>query len=52
VTQPAIIDIKLASKDGRPIDRYRAQVEDVVTDHLSQIPQLIDRFVDGVISVT
>lgn len=52
VTQPAIIDIKLASKDGRPIDSYRTQVEDVVTDHLFRIPQLIDGFIDGVISVT
>ena len=51
VTRPAIIDVKLATKDGAPIDRFEGQVEDIVSDCLSRIPQLIDSFVTGAIGV-
>jgi S-adenosylmethionine synthetase len=51
VTRPAIVDVKLATTDGAPIDRFNGQVEDIVSDRLSRIPQLIDSFVTGAIGV-
>jgi S-adenosylmethionine synthetase len=51
VTRPAIVEIKLATKDELPVDRFKSQIEDIVADHLARIPQLIDGFVAGVITV-
>jgi S-adenosylmethionine synthetase len=51
VTRPAITDVKLATKDGAPIDRFEGPVEDVVSGCLSRIPQLIEGFITGAIDV-
>ncbi|HYB38722.1 MAG TPA: methionine adenosyltransferase [Mycobacterium sp.] len=51
VTRPAIVNIKLAAKDGLPINGFRGQVEDIVGDRLARIPRLIDAFVAGAISL-
>ncbi|HUH69437.1 MAG TPA: methionine adenosyltransferase [Mycobacterium sp.] len=51
VTRPAVVDLRLATKDGLPIDQLRERVEDTVAAYLARIPQLIDGFVAGTISV-
>ena len=52
VTQPALVQVKLASKDGAPAGELKPQVEEVVTDQLSRAPKLVDDFVAGTIAVS
>jgi S-adenosylmethionine synthetase len=51
VTDPALVHIKLAMRDGIPIDTMQRRVADITTDRLSNITKLIDAFVAGAISV-
>ncbi|MFH1340647.1 MAG: methionine adenosyltransferase [Pseudomonadota bacterium] len=51
VIRPALVQIKLATRDGIPVDKIARCVEDVVADRLSRIPKLIDDFVAGTIGV-
>ena len=51
VTQPALVQAKLATKDGVPAGEFKPQ-EDVVTDQLSRAPKLVDDFVAGTIAVS
>ena len=52
VTQPALVQVKLATKDGAPAGELKRQVEEVVTDQLSRAPKLVDDFVAGTIAVS
>ena len=52
VTQPALVQVKLATKDGVPAGELKPQVEEVVTDQLSRAPKLVDDFVAGTIAVS
>ncbi|HSQ18889.1 MAG TPA: methionine adenosyltransferase, partial [Blastocatellia bacterium] len=51
VTDPAIVQVKLATRDGTPVEKLRQHVEDVTIDRLSRIPKLIDDFIAGTCSV-
>jgi S-adenosylmethionine synthetase len=51
VTDPAILQIKLAACDGLPVEKLGQQVEDIAVDRLSRIPKLIDDFIAGTRSV-
>jgi len=52
VTQPALVQAKLATKDGVQAGEFKPQVEEVVTDQLSRAPKLVDDFVAGTIAVS
>uniref|UniRef100_UPI0037041910 methionine adenosyltransferase n=1 Tax=Mesorhizobium atlanticum TaxID=2233532 RepID=UPI0037041910 len=52
VTSPALVQVKLATRDGLPAIRMKARVEDIVTHQLSRIPQLIDEFIAGALSTS
>jgi S-adenosylmethionine synthetase len=51
VTSPALMQIKLGTRDGFPAGELKPQVEEVVVDRLSRTPKLIDDFVAGRIAV-
>ena len=51
VTQPAAVQIKLKTRADEAIDRLRKRVEEVVVDHLDQIPKLIGGFATGIVPV-
>ena len=51
VTKPALVQVKLATRDGLPAIQLKERVEDIVADHLSRVPQLIDELVAGAIEV-
>jgi S-adenosylmethionine synthetase len=50
VTRPAIVNVKLGTKDGLSIERFEAQIEDIVIDCLGRIREIVDGFVAGAIS--
>lgn len=51
VSEPAIVQVKLATLDGAPVTRFERQTEEVVNDRLARIPKLIDDFIEGTIGV-
>jgi S-adenosylmethionine synthetase len=51
VTRPAVVEVKLAAEDSRPIHEFRRQAEDIVGDCLRRIPRIIDGLITGAISV-
>jgi S-adenosylmethionine synthetase len=51
VTSPALVHIKLRTRDELPASQLRSRVEEIMAAHLSRVPKLIDEFVDGAIEV-
>jgi len=50
VTEPALVHVKIAPRDGAPLDPLRRRVADVVAEQLARIPRRIDDFLAGAIS--
>jgi S-adenosylmethionine synthetase len=51
VSEPAFVQVKLATKEGLPLETQRRHVEEVVTDRLAELPRLVNHLVAGSISV-
>lgn len=51
VSEPALVQVKLATKENVPVGSLRKQVEEEVASRLAQLPALVDRVVTGVINV-
>jgi S-adenosylmethionine synthetase len=51
VSEPALVNLRLATRDGLPFEQLRGPVEDLVADHFSRIPELVGRLVAGTIDV-
>ncbi|RWA68032.1 methionine adenosyltransferase [Mesorhizobium sp.] len=47
ITRPALVQLKVATRDGLPIAKIRRSVEAITADRLSRIPKLIEDFVAG-----
>ena len=51
LTEPTVLQVRLATRDGAPADRFQRRVEEIAGDRLARIPQLIDEFIGGSIEV-
>ncbi|MCA1409005.1 methionine adenosyltransferase, partial [Ensifer sp. IC3342] len=51
VNRPSMLHLKIATHDGSAVADIRQQVAGVAEEHLDRLPNLIDEFVDGTISV-
>ncbi len=51
VTEPAMVEIRIATRNGRPVAQLGARVEELVADRIGRIPSLIDAFVAGTIGL-
>ncbi|KAB2916709.1 MAG: methionine adenosyltransferase [Hyphomicrobiaceae bacterium] len=51
VTSPAVLQVKLATRDGAPVDLHKGRVEDIAAETLARVPLLVDEFIAGAISV-
>ncbi len=47
VSDPALVHVKLATHGGVTPDQLRGQTEEVVADHLTHIPELIEQLTAG-----
>jgi S-adenosylmethionine synthetase len=52
ISEPAFVQVKLATKEGVPVETLRKRVEELVTDQLAELPSLVNRLVVGSISVS
>lgn len=51
VTRPALMHLKLATKDGSPPGQLRNRAQEIASDCLARIPKFIEAFVEGTIAV-
>ena len=51
VSNPAILQVKLETRDALPVEHFKRQIEDIVGDRLAAIPKLLDDFAAGLIDV-
>jgi S-adenosylmethionine synthetase len=51
VTDPAIVEIKIATVDGSPASQFKAGAEEIIAERLDNIPRLVDEFVAGRIEI-
>lgn len=51
VTNPAIVHVKIATRERRAPDEMKTQVENIAADRLARIPALVDQFIAGAIGV-
>jgi S-adenosylmethionine synthetase len=51
VTLPAVVQIKIATREDVPVAALQARVEALVGDRLARVPELVSGFVAGSISV-
>jgi S-adenosylmethionine synthetase len=47
VTSPALVHVKLATRDGLPAFQLQPHVGEIAASHLHQLPKLVDDFVGG-----
>ena len=51
VTLPAVVQIKIATREGAPVTSVQPRTEALVGDHIARIPELVNGFMAGSISV-
>lgn len=51
VANPALLQVKLATRDGLPAEKLRQHIEGITMEQLSHIPRLIGDFIAGTCSV-
>jgi S-adenosylmethionine synthetase len=51
ITEPAMLQVRLAMRDGMPIDRVRPRVAEIASDHLARATTLVQDFIAGKIAV-
>jgi S-adenosylmethionine synthetase len=51
VTEPAMLQVRLATCDGVPVDRLKHRITEIVTDRLARALTLVDDFIAGTINV-
>lgn len=51
ITRPSLLQVKLATRDGYPVDQLKGRVETIAATCLARVPSLVDDFVAGAISV-
>ncbi len=51
ITEPAMLHVRLATRDGVPIDRLKPRIAEIATDRLGLASKLVDDFIAGTIEV-
>ncbi len=51
VTEPAMIHIRLTTRDGVPLTQIERRVQEIARSCLSRVPDLVDAFVAGTIDI-
>ena len=51
VTEPALLHIKLATRDGAPVAQFERRADEIARSHLCRTSELVDDFIAGSIDV-
>lgn len=51
VTAPAVIDIRLTTRDAQPVSDFAGWSEEIARDHVGRIPDMVEDFIEGRIAV-
>ena len=51
VAEPAVLQIAIATRDGSPVAELECKINEIATNNINRVPDLVDHFVDGEIDV-
>ena len=51
VCRPSLMQVKIATREGEPIEPLTTRIQELASDRIARIPDLIDGFADGSIGV-
>ena len=51
LTEPTVLQVKLATRDGAPTGQFKKCVGEIADDRLTRIPQLTDDFIAGTVEI-
>jgi S-adenosylmethionine synthetase len=51
VTRPALVEVRVRTRDGRPAAEFRSRIEAISAAGIDAIPTLVDRFIDGTVEI-
>jgi S-adenosylmethionine synthetase len=51
IKEPALLHIKLATRDGTPVAQFKDRAEEIARAHLARTSELVDGFIAGTIDV-
>jgi S-adenosylmethionine synthetase len=51
VTSPAVVEVRIATMDGIPADRFKEHAAQIASDQIGQIAQIVEEFVAGSVQV-
>jgi S-adenosylmethionine synthetase len=51
VTEPALLHLRLATRDGLQVANFEKSAKEIARDHLERIPEMTDAFITGKISI-
>jgi S-adenosylmethionine synthetase len=51
IDKPALVHIKLATRDGIPLAQFKKQAEDITYAQLTRTSELVDEFIAGTIDI-
>ncbi len=51
VTQPAVIDVRLQTRDGQPASDLASEAQDILRKHINCIPGMLEDFIEGRIGI-
>ena len=47
VTEPALVHVRLATRDGAPVAQFQRRVAEIAGTHLGRTSELVDDFIAG-----
>jgi S-adenosylmethionine synthetase len=51
IKEPALLHIKLATRDGTPLTQFKSRAEEIARAHLALTSELVDGFIAGTIDL-
>jgi S-adenosylmethionine synthetase len=51
ITEPAFIDVRIATIDGSPAEALKSTIQELTMAEITQVPKLVEEFVNGLVTV-
>jgi S-adenosylmethionine synthetase len=51
ITEPAFIDVRIATIDGSPAEALKSTIQELTIAEITQVPKLVEEFVNGLVTV-
>lgn len=51
ITEPALVQVRIATRDGAPASRFSSLIEEITATRIARTPELVEDFVAGAIQI-